>query len=85
MKEATGELNVTVIVVTIVAMLSLFFFSYLWPRIKGNFNAKTRCDDAICICPAKDSDGNCIIPDNGMVECHIKGNPNEKIMCTWKG
>ena len=37
MKEATGELNMTLIVVVIVALLSFFFFSVIWPNIKGGF------------------------------------------------
>ena len=37
MKEASGELNLTVIVVVIVALLAFFFFSIIWPRIDGNF------------------------------------------------
>ncbi len=85
MKEATGELNVTVIVVTIVAVLSLFFFTIIWPKIQGNFRHNASCNNAICPCPARDSNGLCVIPEHGTVECYVKGHPEEKIMCTWKG
>ncbi len=85
MKEATGELNMTVIVVTIVAMLSLFFFSVIWPSIRSNFNKNTKCSEAICPCPERDRNtGECIIPEDGMVECHLK-NSDETFMCVWKG
>lgn len=84
MKEATGELNLTVVVVMFVAVLAFFFFSVLWPRIQGNYRANTKCDDAICQCPERDSTGKCKIPADGMVDCKIK-NSNETIRCTWKG
>ncbi len=88
MKEAQGELNMTVIVVTIVSMLSLFFFSYLWPYIRSNYVRGANCNDAICTCPDayKDKDGNCNIPEsaNGLVECQVKGS-NKTITCPWKG
>ncbi len=77
MKQATGELNMTVIVVVILAILSFFFFSVIWPRIKGNFRINNKCDEAICVCPTKDC--------KGKIECYVKGHPDEKIMCTWKG
>lgn len=85
MKEATGDLNMSVIVVTLVAILSTFFFSVLWPRIKTNFKHNSRCDDAICTCPVQISaDGKCDF-DGTMVECYFKEDKNKKIMCPWKG
>ena len=36
MKEASGELNMTVFVVTVVAALGVFFFTIIWPAIKNN-------------------------------------------------
>lgn len=85
MKEATGELNLTVVVVLIVAALASFFFGVLWPRLRSNFNANTKCDEAICdTCPEKDSNGNCTIPESGMVTCHLKGEV-ETFTCQWKG
>ena len=85
MKEAQGELNMTIIVVTILAMLSLFFFTVIWPSIHGNFRQNTSCSKAICPCPRRDADGFCVIPDDGLVECYLKGHEEEKIICTWKG
>ncbi len=84
MKEASGELNLTVIVVVIVALLAFFFFSIIWPRIDSNFKQNTSCDMAICICESKDSNGRCTIPAGEVMECHIKGS-DKTIMCPWKG
>ncbi len=88
MKEATSELNLTVIVVTIVALLSFFFFSYLWPSIKGNLARSTKCDEAICECPSRDSStGKCIAPAGGTVTCYYrdKNGTKHNIVCAWKG
>ena len=89
MKEAQGELNMTIVIVTIVAGLFLFFFSYLWPRIRSNFVRNSNCSNAICTCPSSYKDattGNCNIPESehGMVQCKVKGS-NETITCPWKG
>ncbi len=84
MKEAQGELNMTIIVVTIVAGLSLFFFTVIWPSIRGSFKRNASCNEAICTCTNRDSNGNCIVTD-GLVECYVKGHPSQKIMCPWKG
>lgn len=85
MKEATGELNITVIVVIIVALLSFFFFSIIWPNIRTNFRNSANCDDAICECPSRDAATNKCNYTGSTVECYFKGNPNQKITCTWKG
>lgn len=87
MKEATGELNMTVIVVTIVAMLSFFFFTILWPNIKANFAKNTKCDEAICECPERDnSTGKCIVPESGYVTCkYVDSSGEHDIICAWKG
>ncbi len=50
MKEATGELNMTVIVVISVGILSAFFFSFIWPMINSNFQATAQCNKAVCDC-----------------------------------
>ena len=48
MKEATGEVNMTVVIVIAVATLSVFFFAVLWPSIKNTFIATNKCSDAVC-------------------------------------
>lgn len=84
MKEATGELNMTVVVVLLVAGLAVFFFSFLWPTIRNNFKKDTSCDEAICECPSRDSNGKCNYT-GATVECYLKDNPSKKFTCTWKG
>ncbi len=84
MKEATGELNMSVVVVLLVATLSTFFFSFLWPNIKAGFKHSTRCDDAICLCPEFDNNGKCIYQGK-TVECYFKDDKNKRITCAWKG
>ncbi len=85
MQEATSDLNVTVIVVIIIALLLAFFFSFLWPTMRQGFRVEAKCNEAICTCPSRDSEGNCTIPEGGKVECYVKGNPSQKITCAWKG
>lgn len=87
MKEAQGELNLAVIVVVIVALLSIFFFSFIWPSIQNNFAKNTRCDEAICPCPERDNNGNCVVPEGGQVTCTYRDDNGTEhdITCAWKG
>ena len=48
MKEASGELNLTVVVVMAVAALMAFFYTLIWPTIKNNMTANTKCQAAVC-------------------------------------
>ena len=80
MKEATGELNMTVITVILVAVLVAFFYSLIWPMIKNNISSSSGCKDAVC-------SGS---PDSqGMVTCKIYKNANDKkpieTKCVYKG
>lgn len=50
MKEATGELNMTVIVSISIGILAAFFFTVLWPMINGNFQRNSQCNKAVCDC-----------------------------------
>ena len=36
MKEATGELNMTVVTVVAIAAVAAFFYAFIWPSIKTN-------------------------------------------------
>ena len=80
MKEATGDLNMTVIVVTIVALFVAFFSMTLWPMIKGGIKSEANCNDAIC----KSADCN-----NGECTCiyYTDKTKNEsvEIVCPYKG
>ena len=64
MKEATGELNITVITVVAIAAIAAFFYAFIWPAIKNNLNRQTLCASAYGCnsewkdCKALDANGN---------------------------
>lgn len=43
MKEATGELNMTVITVVAIAAVGLLFTMFVWPNIQANLALNTAC------------------------------------------
>ena len=43
MKEATGELNMTVITVVAIAAVGALFTIFVWPNIQGNLMLSTAC------------------------------------------
>lgn len=92
MKEATGELNVTVIVVITVGLLSAFFFTIIWPRLNNNLKSNTKCSDAICapVCnkATKKCEPNWDDKSKKTVKCVYKKDKNDKgidIVCPYKG
>ena len=69
MKEATGELNITVITVVAIAAIAAFFYAFIWPTIKNNLNRQTLCASAF----------NCT--DNGTTRsCQALNDDGEKII-----
>lgn len=48
MKEATGELNMTVVTVVAIAAVAAFFYAFVWPGIKSSINRNTLCANATC-------------------------------------
>ena len=80
MREATGDLNLTVIVVIAVAGLMAFFSITLWPMIKSGMKNDENCSDAYC---------NSTPNRDGMVECWRKdpqtGTSGSSFMCPFKG
>ena len=48
MKEATGELNMTVVTVVAIAAVGGFFYAFVWPGIQNNIKASTYCTTARC-------------------------------------
>lgn len=48
MKEATGELNMTVVTVVAIAAVGAFFYAFVWPSIKNSITASTDCSNAVC-------------------------------------
>ena len=57
MKEATGELNMTVVTVVAIAAVGAFFYAIIWPSIKSNLLAQTHCASAVQ-CVEKDENTN---------------------------
>ena len=47
MKEATGELNMTVVTVVAIVAVGAFFYAFIWPSIRGNLMAQTHCSAAV--------------------------------------
>ena len=80
MKEATGELNMTVVIVMAIAILSVFFFGVLWPTVKNGLIASSKCSDAVC-------DKRTL--SNGVVQCkYFDSNGRQQggeFSCAWKG
>lgn len=48
MKEATGELNMTVVTVVAIAAVAGFFYAFVWPSIQNSITSSTNCSNAIC-------------------------------------
>ena len=54
MKEATGELNMTVVTVVAIAAVAAFFYAFVWPSIKINILNSTKCAaTTTCNCTGK--------------------------------
>ncbi|NLD20706.1 MAG: hypothetical protein GX663_10805 [Clostridiales bacterium] len=62
MKEATGELNLTVITVIAIAAIAAIFYAFVWPALKDRM-AKSTCA-AECGCET-----NIASYDSGECEC----------------
>lgn len=43
MKEATGELNMTVITVVAIGAVAAFFYAFIWPAIKTTIQGQSVC------------------------------------------
>ncbi len=46
MKEATGELNMTVVTVVAIAAILAFFYLVIWPTIRVSLSLTTACSSA---------------------------------------
>ena len=86
MKEATGDLNMTVVIVLIVAVMGAFFSMVVAPQILNGIKSETNCSDAICPCKVKQN-GACIDcykcetnKKTGSKSCSTK-----KFACPYKG
>ncbi len=78
MKEAAGDLNMTVVIVFIVAGLVAFFSMVIGPLITDGIRNEANCSDAIC------KKGDC---QEGKCDCvYVKKNgKREQITCPYKG
>ena len=76
MKEATGELNATVVAVVAVGILLAFFYFTIWPVIRENTEHNTNCSKAIC--------NKCPNSDGKTVSCYYcDGKTAKDITCAW--
>lgn len=67
MKEATGELNMTVVTVVAIAAVAAFFYAFVWPAIQDSIQRNTYCaasqcdncdeDTGFCDCVYYNADG----------------------------
>lgn len=76
MKEATGDLSGTVIIVVLIAALAAFFFNFIWPFYEDTLDKDESCSNAVC-----DSGYN----SNGLAWCHPPKNPNDWFECPYRG
>lgn len=80
MKEATGELNLTIVVVMAVAALMAFFYTLIWPMLRNNISANTKCAAAVCEkCDTSANPNGC-----ATVTCWYK-DKTKPFECVWKG
>ena len=74
MKEATGELNMTVVTVVAIAAVAAFFYAFVWPSIQNSIEASTNCSMANCPGAASNDFTNCTYMD--------KENNQKTVDCT---
>lgn len=49
MKEATGELNMTVVTVVAIAAVGAFFYAFVWPSIKNSITKSVNTNSESCV------------------------------------
>ena len=88
MKEATGELNMTLVIVVAISILVAFFYFVIWPDLDANFKANSTCSKAICENPCGAGNNSCEDAVGKLVNCYYvdnRGNRHDNISCPWKG
>ena len=68
MKEATGELNMTVITVVAIAAVAAFFYAFVWPAIQKSIQLNT-CSS---LCPTGEATD--FTDTNGKITCKCSDN-----------
>ncbi len=59
MKEATGELNMTVVTIVAIGALVAFFYFIIWPAIQTGMTLQSACSSAgLSSMEFRDEDGN---------------------------
>lgn len=81
MKEATGELNMTVVTVVAIAAVGAFFYVFIWPAIQTSILQSTYCataysceennDGETMSCSYRDKDG-----DEQSITCDVNDTSN---------
>lgn len=80
MKEATGELNMTVITVIAIAAVAALFYAFVWPMIQRTIVDRTcKTYGNYVATPAKDG-GN---KANGCIDANEIQNSNDEHTSTW--
>lgn len=83
MKEATGELNMTVITVVAVAAVAAFFYAFIWPSIKSTIMAQTICANGQNYTTGVAGQAgyvNCGTPSNGQYQCQYTTEENGSVV-----
>lgn len=62
MKEATGELNMTLVTVIAISAIAAVFTLWVWPNVKANIKRNTYCSGAY-------NCGKCGDAGDGLMEC----------------
>lgn len=78
MKEATGDLNMSLIVLVLVGIMAAFFSGTVWPNIKSSVTKGSSCNKATCVGSPN---------AQGMVSCTLQKNDGTTIsvVCPYKG
>ncbi len=76
MREATGELSSSVIVIGLIAALAAFFFLMVWPYYRQIHMKDESCANAVC-----DIGHNA----QGMATCYSPGDSTNTFECPYRG
>lgn len=75
MKEATGELNMTVVTVVAIAAVAAFFYAFVWPAIQASIERNTKCAAAYNCSEVSEDEMECLYDEDG------DGEDPETIFC----
>lgn len=72
MKEATGELNMTVVTVVAIAAVGAFFYAFVWPSIRAGL-MKNTCSN---VCPVGDDQSRAVSVNKGEGNTYVCSCPD---------